>query len=95
MVIGAVLIHGARAPVVIRREQLALMKPGAVLVDVSIDQYVLHLAGAGVARAARENPGPARGVNVAGGKVRDEPVAEATGQPHTELFEALGERAAA
>ncbi len=38
LVIGAVLVHGARAPYVIRREQLKLMKPGAVLVDVSIDQ---------------------------------------------------------
>jgi alanine dehydrogenase len=38
LVIGAVLVHGARAPYVIKREQLALMKPGAVLVDVAIDQ---------------------------------------------------------
>ena len=38
MVIGAVLVHGAKAPHVITREQLSLMKPGAVLVDVSIDQ---------------------------------------------------------
>jgi alanine dehydrogenase len=38
LVIGAVLIHGARAPRVVRREQLGLMKRGAVLVDVSIDQ---------------------------------------------------------
>ena len=38
LVIGAVLVHGARAPYVIRREQLGLMKRGAVLVDVSIDQ---------------------------------------------------------
>jgi alanine dehydrogenase len=38
LVIGAVLVHGARAPHVIRREQLALMKPQAVLVDVAIDQ---------------------------------------------------------
>jgi alanine dehydrogenase len=38
LVIGAVLVHGARAPFVVRREQLAPMKPGAVLVDVSIDQ---------------------------------------------------------
>jgi alanine dehydrogenase len=38
LVIGAVLVHGARAPVLIHREQLALMKRGAVLVDVSIDQ---------------------------------------------------------
>jgi alanine dehydrogenase len=38
LVIGAVLIHGARAPKVITRRQLSLMKPHAVLVDVSIDQ---------------------------------------------------------
>jgi alanine dehydrogenase len=38
LVIGAVLVHGARAPRVITREQLKLMKPQAVLVDVSIDQ---------------------------------------------------------
>jgi alanine dehydrogenase len=38
LVIGAVLIHGARAPFVIKRKQLALMKERAVLVDVSIDQ---------------------------------------------------------
>jgi alanine dehydrogenase len=38
LVIGAVLIHGARAPRVITRDQLRLMKSRAVLVDVSIDQ---------------------------------------------------------
>jgi alanine dehydrogenase len=38
LVIGAVLVHGARAPYVIKRSQLALMRERAVLVDVSIDQ---------------------------------------------------------
>ncbi len=38
LVIGAVLVHGARAPHVVTREQLGLMKRNAVLVDVSIDQ---------------------------------------------------------
>jgi alanine dehydrogenase len=38
LVIGAVLVHGARAPRVVTREQLGLMKRHAVLVDVSIDQ---------------------------------------------------------
>src|SRR5436305_11320288 len=38
LVVGAVLIHGARAPFVITRDQLKLMKRHAVLVDVSIDQ---------------------------------------------------------
>ena len=57
--------------------------------------YVLHLADAGVVRAAKENPGLAQGVNVVGGKVTYQPVAEATGKPHRELFEALAEGAAA
>jgi len=143
LVIGAVLVHGARAPYVIRREQLKLMKPGAVLVDVSIDQggcfetsrptthtdptyeidgvvhycvanmpgavpvtstraltnatlpFVLHVADAGVAGAARENPGLAKGVNVVAGRVTYRPVADATGQPYAELFDALGEGAVA
>ncbi|MGA9371452.1 MAG: alanine dehydrogenase [Solirubrobacterales bacterium] len=38
LVIGAVLVHGARAPYVVRRDQLGLMKKNAVLVDVAIDQ---------------------------------------------------------
>ncbi|MCW2954922.1 MAG: alanine dehydrogenase, partial [Conexibacter sp.] len=38
LVIGAVLVAGSRAPRVITRKQLGLMKPGAVLVDVAIDQ---------------------------------------------------------
>ncbi len=143
LVIGAVLVHGAKAPYVIRREQLKLMKRGSVIVDVSIDQggcfetsrptthsdptyevdgvthycvanmpgavpitstyaltnatlpYILHVADAGVERAARENPGLAKGVNVVDAKVTYQPVAEATDQPYTELFEALGARAAA
>jgi alanine dehydrogenase len=143
LVIGAVLVHGAKAPYVVRRDQLRLMKKGAVLVDVSIDQggcfetshptthtnptyevdgvthycvanmpgavpvtstraltnatlpYILHVATAGVSGAARENPGLAKGVNVVDGKVTYQPVAEATGQPYAELFDALGEAAAA
>ena len=117
LVIGAVLVHGAKAPFVIRRDQLALMKRQAVLVDVSIDQggcfetsrptthsdptyevdgvlhycvanmpgavpvtstraltnatmpYIVHVADEGVAQAAKENPGLAKGVNVVDGKV--------------------------
>ena len=38
LVIGGVLVHGARAPHVITRKQLGLMKKSAVLVDVAIDQ---------------------------------------------------------
>jgi alanine dehydrogenase len=38
LVIGGVLVHGARAPHVIKRDQLAVMKEHSVLVDVAIDQ---------------------------------------------------------
>jgi alanine dehydrogenase len=137
LVIGAVLVAGAKAPYVIRRDQLALMKPSAVLVDVSIDQggcfetsratthsdptyevdgvlhycvanmpgavpitstraltnatmpYVIDVADKGVERAARDNPGLAKGINVVGGKVTYAPVADATGLPYVDAFEAL------
>jgi len=38
LVVGAVLIPGARAPKLVTRSMLATMKPGAVIVDVAIDQ---------------------------------------------------------
>ncbi|KMK52324.1 alanine dehydrogenase [[Actinobacillus] muris] len=38
VVIGAVLIPGAKAPHLVRRDDLKLMKKGAILVDVAIDQ---------------------------------------------------------
>src|SRR6201995_4533635 len=38
LVIGAVLVKGAKAPHVVSREQLKLMKPRSVMVDVAIDQ---------------------------------------------------------
>jgi len=38
LVVGAVLIRGARTPRLVRKEDLKLMKPGAVIVDVAVDQ---------------------------------------------------------
>ncbi len=38
LLIGAVLIPGARAPYLVRREDLKRMPPGAVIIDVAIDQ---------------------------------------------------------
>ena len=38
LVVGAVLIPGAKAPKLIRRDDLRLMQPGSVIVDVAIDQ---------------------------------------------------------
>jgi len=38
LVIGAVLIPGAKAPCLVGRDELKLMKPGSVIIDVAIDQ---------------------------------------------------------
>jgi alanine dehydrogenase len=143
LVIGAVLVHGARAPHVISRAQLALMKRGAVLVDVSIDQggcfetsrptthsdptyevdgithycvtnmpgavpitstyaltnatmpYLVKLADEGAARALMSDPGFLAGLNVCGGRVTCDPVAQAVGVEHTPARDALRGLAAA
>jgi len=38
LVIGAVLIPGAAAPKLVRRDMISVMRPGSVIVDVAIDQ---------------------------------------------------------
>ena len=38
VIIGAVLIHGTEAPKLIKKKHLAMMKKGAVIVDVAVDQ---------------------------------------------------------
>jgi alanine dehydrogenase len=38
LVIGAVLIPGAKAPMLVERDDLRRMKPGSVIIDVAIDQ---------------------------------------------------------
>ncbi len=133
LVIGGVLIPGAKAPRLITREMLGIMKPGSVLVDVAIDQggcfetsrptthtdptyvvddvlhycvanmpgavpitstgaltnvtlpYVEALADKGAARAIAEDAALAKGVNVVGGKVTYEQVADAVGLEYTPL----------
>ena len=135
MVIGAVLIPGARAPKLVTREMLSLMKPAAVLVDVAIDQggcfetshptthsaptynvdgivhycvanmpgavpitstkaltnatlpYIEEIADHGFAEAVSRDRPLSRGVNVVGGKVTSQPVAEALGHPYVPLAE--------
>ena len=138
LVIGAVLLHGARAPHVIKRSQLKLLKNRAVLVDVAIDQggcfetsrptthhdptfavdgvihycvanmpgavpisstyaltnatlpYVLALADHGIAEAARRDPGLRLGINVAGGKVTHQAVADGVGMEYVRPEDVLG-----
>jgi len=38
LVIGAVLVPGAKAPCLVERDDLKLMKPGSVIIDVAVDQ---------------------------------------------------------
>jgi len=38
LLIGAVLVPGAKAPKLVTREMVASMKPGSVIVDVAVDQ---------------------------------------------------------
>ncbi|CAN5166482.1 alanine dehydrogenase [soil metagenome] len=138
LVIGAVLVPGAKAPTLISNELVSRMKKGSVLVDISVDQggcfedtrptthadptypvhdsvfycvanmpgavpntstyaltnvtlpYVMALANQGLRAAVRRDPALARGVNVLGGQVVYDHVAEAHGLPLTPLAEALG-----
>lgn len=130
-VIGAVLIPGARAPHLLTRDHLKLMRPGSVIVDVAIDQggcvetsrptthrqptylvdgivhycvanipsavcqtsspalcnatlpYVMELA-AGIV-AAKSRPAMKFGINMLGGKLTNQAVADSLGLDYTPL----------
>ena len=127
LLIGAVLIPGARAPRLVRREDLGRMAEGSVLVDVAIDQggfaetsrptthsqptyvedgvvhycvtnmpgtvsetatraltattlrYGLQLAAMGPREAAAESPAIRHGLNILGGQLTNQAVAESFG----------------
>jgi alanine dehydrogenase len=133
LLIGAVLVPGAKAPKLISRAMLKAMKPGSVLVDIAIDQggcaetsrptthdepvfieegvlhycvanmpgayartatealtnvtfpYIEALADQGLNGACRSHPGLIPGVNVIGGQVACEAVAQAHGLPYAEF----------
>jgi alanine dehydrogenase len=132
LVIGGVLIPGAKAPKLVRRDDLRGMRPGAVIVDVAVDQggcvetirptthenptyvvdgvihygvanmpggvprtstlaltnatlpYALQLANKGWKKALRDNPALVKGLNVTGGQVTYQAVAEAFGLEFSE-----------
>ncbi|MGH3049207.1 MAG: alanine dehydrogenase, partial [Gaiellaceae bacterium] len=133
-----VLTAGAAAPKLVKREHLSRMKPGSVLVDVSIDQggcfetshptthheptfevdgvthycvanmpgavpitstyaltnatlpYTIDLANEGAEAFIARSPGHRLGLNVAGGHVTYEAVAEVAGVPYVTPEDALG-----
>jgi alanine dehydrogenase len=137
LVIGAVLVAGAKAPTLVTDELVSRMKPGAVLVDIAVDQggcfestrptthsdptfmvheavfycvanmpgavphtstfaltnvtlpYAERIAALGWKDAVRRDPSLAAGVNVVGGDIVCEPVAEALGLAYRPLAELL------
>ncbi|WP_148574825.1 alanine dehydrogenase [Nocardioides caldifontis] len=138
LVIGAVLVPGAKAPTLVSNDLVSRMKPGSVLVDISIDQggcfedsrptthddptypvhdsvfycvanmpgavphtstyaltnvtlpYAVALADKGWHQACRDDRSLALGLNVHGGAVTNEWVAEAHGLASSSLDEVLG-----
>ena len=134
LVIGAVLVHGAKAPILVSNELVSRMKHGSVLVDIAIDQggcfedskptthaeptfklhnsifycvanmpgavpvastyaltnatmpYTLALANFGWENAIAKDPSLAKGLNISGGKVRYQAVAQA----HAYEFSPIG-----
>ena len=134
LVIGAVLVHGAKAPKLVSNELVSRMKHASVLVDIAIDQggcfqdpkptthaeptfkvhnsifycvanmpgavpvastyaltnatmpYTLALANFGWESAITKDPSLAKGLNISGGKVRYQAVAQA----HAYEFSPIG-----
>lgn len=134
LVIGAVLVHGAKAPKLVSNELVSRMKHGSVLVDIAIDQggcfedskptthaeptykvhnsifycvanmpgavpvastyaltnatmpYTLALANFGWEGAIAKDPSLAKGLNISGGKIRYQAVAQA----HAYEFSPIG-----
>lgn len=133
LVIGAVLVKGAKAPHLVTRKMVSQMKQGSVIVDVAVDQggcietskptthsdpvylvdgvlhycvanmpgavprtsthglsnatlpYILKLANQGFAAAVTNDQALALGVNIYGGKITYQAVAEAFDLPYTPL----------
>jgi alanine dehydrogenase len=133
LIVGAVLIPGAKAPNLITRDMLKLMRPGTVLVDVAVDQggciettrptthaaptfiiddivhycvanmpgavpftstvaltnatlpYAIQLAEKGWKQACKDNHELLLGLNVVGGKVVYQGVADAFGLPMNDV----------
>jgi alanine dehydrogenase len=138
MVIGAVLIPGAKAPKLVSNSLVSQMKPGSVLVDIAVDlggcfedthatthadptytvhnsvfycvanmpgavpntstyaltnatlPYVVAVADKGWERALRDDRSLALGLNAHGGRVTNQPVAEAHGMDSVSLEDVLG-----
>jgi alanine dehydrogenase len=137
LVVGAVLVPGAKAPKLVDNQLVATMKPGSVLVDIAIDQggcfadshatthddptytvhesvfycvanmpgavprtstyaltnvtlpYAVAIADRGWQQALAADPALALGLNTHGGKLVNQPVAEAHGLAHTPLADVL------
>jgi alanine dehydrogenase len=96
LLVGAVLIVGAKAPHLVTRSMLSLMKKGSVIVDVAVVPftstialtnvtlpYVIQFANKGFERAFAESRAIQTGVNIYKGKVTHENVAKAFALEYT------------
>ncbi|MEM6900950.1 MAG: alanine dehydrogenase [Pseudomonadota bacterium] len=138
LVVGAVLLPGAKAPNLVTRDMLGTMKPGSVIVDVAIDQggcvetakptthedptyvvdgvvhycvanmpgavagtsayalnnvtlnHVLRIADLGWRGAMKSDPHLAQGLNIFGGQVTNEAVAQSLNTSYVPLDDLLG-----
>jgi alanine dehydrogenase len=138
LVVGGVLVTGARAPKLVTRELISQMEPGSVVVDVAVDQggcietckptthdnptyvvdgvvhycvanmpgavpqtstwaltnttlaYALKIADMGLVAAAKSDKALLKGINVYGGHVTCEPVAQAHKMEYVPIEKALG-----
>jgi alanine dehydrogenase len=138
LVVGGVLVTGARAPKLVTRELISRMEPGSVVVDVAVDQggcietcrptthdnptyevdgvvhycvanmpgavsqtstwaltnttisYAIKIAEQGIVAAAKADRALAKGINVYGGHVACEPVAQAHKLEYVPLSKLIG-----
>ncbi len=86
LVIGAVLVPGAKAPTLISNPLVARMKPGSVLVDISIDQGGCFEDSRPTTHA---DPALAAGLSTHAGALTSEPVGSSLDLPVTAIAEAL------
>lgn len=87
LLVGALLVASARAPVLVTRAMVERMKDGAVIVDVAVDQggCIETIRPTTLAAAARDKSALARGINVWRGRIVHPAVADSLGEPPTVL----------
>ena len=87
MVIGAVLVPGAKAPTLVSNDLVKRMKSGSVLVDIAIDQGGCF--DLGWRDALRQDAALASGLNIHDGRLTNASVGTALHLPSVEVASVL------